>query len=380
MYDLFTREVTENPYSTYASIREKYKICQVNPGPTWVLSRFEDVSYALKNHQIFTSTKNSQMTSPSWIKKECHRDFFMWSKDPPEHRRYRATIDRPFLKSVIADLQPLAERTARDLTDTFKARRDIEFLEDFSYPYVSKVLGHITGLQESNCLINIRSWIRSIQLLFSNNPTSAEIKELETATMEQNAYFTQMIKDCRRNPGNNIVSSLVGDQINGKPLTDDMIINALNLVISAGFATTVHQLANTVVQLERRPQMRDLLIDRPDLIPAFVDEVLRLYSSVPSAHRKTAEDVIIHGTIIPKNSSVNLLLAAANRDPRKFSNPDEIDLSRKLREHLSFGYGSHICVGLFLARMELEVAVKYLLPYMMRISCPADNELQTNLF
>jgi len=217
--------------------------------------------------------------------------------------------------------------------------------------------------------------MQAVQLICHKKPCDDIIKKIEAATIKQNSHFASIIDEKRKNPGEDIASKLLNAEIDGKRLSDDMLNNALDLLIRSGFLTPVHQLGNILVQLERRPDLRKSLVDSPHLIPAFVDEMLRLYSSVAASYRHTTQDVTIHGVTIPKGSQVTLLLAAANRDPRKFSNPDEIDLSRK-SEHLAFGYGPHACVGLLLARLELEIAIECLLPRVESITCPTEHQLK----
>ncbi len=374
--DLQSSEMRVNPFPTYTWLREEKPVCRVEPGGLWALSRFDDVQFALKNYAIFSSANKAQLLSPSWLRKECHRDLFVIAKDPPEQTPYRAAIIRPFLSSAIAGLVPLMQRTAASCADRMFARGEADFIEDFAYPYIGKIIGHITGLEGTQSLSEIRGWVEVVQQLSYRPPDEADLKRMEEVIIRQHAYFDEVIKEKRRAPTDDVISQLVHTQVEGKPLSDGMLSNAMDLLLRGGFLTTVHLLGNGMVQLERRPELRRSLIQSPELIPAFVDELLRLYSSGAASVRFTTQDVELHGVTIPKNEAVILLQAAANRDPRHFSNPDDFDLTRPLKKHMAFGYGPHACVGLALARLETEIAFENLLPHLETFSCPPEEQLK----
>lgn len=375
MIDLLSQEILHNPYPVFNELRETNSVCPIKPGNLWAVSRFEDVQYALKNHGLFTATKRMDLLKPKWLREECHRDMFLITRDPPDYNKYRKFISTPFQSNAVRKFRPLMESVAQSLCRDIAMRPTLEFFEEFAYPYIGQIICRILGLEGSQSIDDIREFIQAVEVVGHDTPCPSAITRWEKAVIKQNAYFDNLIAKNRQTSENNVVTHLLKVNNDGCPLSNSEITNALDLLIRAGFMSSVHLMGNAMVQLSRRPDLHQKLAQHTELIPAFVDEMLRLYSSVPLVVRHTTQPVTLQGVTIPQGTEVALLLAAANRDPRKFSNPDEFDLQRPLEQHMAFGYGPHICLGLALSRMEVEVALGYLIPSVKSISCPSQNEL-----
>lgn len=376
MVHLQSPETIIDPYSNYTTIREKYPVCHIQNEGIWTLSRYDDVKAALKNTTLFITKYREEIVAPSWLRKECRHHLFMLTKDPPEYTAYRGLINQPFLSKSINRLKPLMRETARALTQDISQKSSIEFLEDFAYPYIGKIFCRITGLEEVNSIKDVRLFVQAVALLSHKRPDENAIRRMEDAITKQSADFIEIIRDRRENPKDDIATKLVQAKIDGKPLTEDMLINALDLLMRTGFQPTVHLLGNGILQLVNSPELCRTLIRAPELVPAFVDELLRLHSPSPLTIRHTSAPVTLHGVTIPKGAAVLMLLGAANRDPRVFSNPDQFDLCRNRKKHMAFGYGPHICVGMALSKLEAGIAFTQLLPIINRFTCPPQQELE----
>ena len=164
--------------------------------------------------------------------------------------------------------------------------------------------------------------------------------------------------------------------MDNKKLSDKELFGIMSLIILAGFSTTVQMLNNGIILLSRRPELVAQLVKSPDLIPAFIEELLRFSPAGAGTLRITTESVVLANITIPKGEMVMAVLASANRDPNRFSNPDTFDISRSnAKRHMTFGYGVHNCVGAALARLELKVAFEILLQEFNTFHCPPHDEL-----
>ena len=377
MIDFLSHETQANPYATLSLMREKFPVCQIEPGNAWALTRYHDAQYALKRHDLFSAAGVKSIVAPDWLAPDCRRELFLATEDPPEHTPHRDLVNKAFVSGVINSLIPLMRKAAQQLLDQiFEKPSPCEFMEDFSFPYTDTVINSIIGISDQQKVDDIRQWVHALENLTIVRPSDSEVAVLESATRHQTKILTNIINDRREKPRDDFVTKLVNSPTEGFELTDKILVNILDMLITAGYMTTVHILGNTVLQLSRHPDLIVFLQNNPDMVPNLVEEILRLYSPLLCTLRKTTEPITLHDTVIPNDAIVLIYTAAANRDPRVFANPDEIDLNRpNIKDHIAFGSGAHVCIGLGLARLEIKIAVETILQNVNTIQCPADSEL-----
>jgi cytochrome P450 len=377
MINLSSPSFFENPYPILNDMREKHPFCEIEPGNTWVLSRYDDVKEALNNYSLFTSARKAEQFIPDWLREDIRPNFFLPCADPPDHLSRRSAISAPFARNKIQSLRPLMIETAEKLAAEIRAREHVEFLRNFAYPYISKIFGYITNLDTLQPLEETYEWIKALELSSTPHQSTQDIQHIESIIIKQRKLFEDVVQDRRKTPADDLISSWVHSTLNGEPLSTDQLINIIELMIRAGFQSTVHMLAASIIQLRRRPDIHKQLVDSPVLMPAFVNELLRLYSSVPLAVRHTTQEVTLHGRTAPAGAQVWLSLAAANRDPRRFDNPDEFYLTHPpSNKPIPFGFGPHNCLGQHLGLLEVEMATRSLLPLIENMSLPEDRELR----
>ncbi|MBN4055646.1 cytochrome P450, partial [bacterium AH-315-K03] len=349
MIDLLTDENLIDPYPAYNKIREDTPVCELIPGGIWLVSRYDDVRKGMSDYELFSSTRKAEIYSPSWMDKEFKTDFYIACKEPPEHHKLRSAIDAPFTKQAVRSLLPLMHDTASTLVDKLKPGSSLEFLRDFAYPFVGTIIGNITGLGSIQSLSEIHRWININELASTPDLDKKTIDRIKPILQNQKLLFKKAVEDTRliKKPlqDRTFFERLVFSEIEGTPLTVEQLINIIELMIRAGFQTTVHLLATAITQLTTNPALLDKLINNTDLIPSFVEELLRLHSTAPFMVRHTTRDYVLQNTLIPKNATVWFSLAAANRDPRAFNNPNDYILNRQNSQHIAFGTGPHICLG-----------------------------------
>jgi cytochrome P450 len=206
-----------------------------------------------------------------------------------------------------------------------------------------------------------KHWVDSIGMMTPIEPDAATAASIRQAIAEEDAYFRDVIERRRKQPGDDMVSLLLRAELAGQRLDTAQIVSFLCLLLGAGIDTTIHLISKALLFLSRQGAILARLRQEPALIPDFIEEMLRFDPPTHVLPRLTTREVRFRDRSIPANTFVLLLLAAANRDPAQFEQPDEFILERKPRGALAFGHGPHLCVGAALARLEARITLEILL-------------------
>jgi cytochrome P450 len=375
--DLRAEQFARNPYSIYRVLREQFPVCQVTDG-TYLLSRYEDVKFALKHFDLFASGwSNAPQAHPQWIRSDYKRADFLTETDPPEHDIYNAIVNKSFVRQAVNALEPLLRETACSALKKMQQRDgNYDFLSDFAYPLAGAALGRITGLEISSQLQRARSWIDLAESFTDLSPPPAQKLHMEKIILDQHNYYDEIINERRRNPKNDLATMLAQAEIDGEKLTSQQLHTALNVFTVAGFQAPAQQLAFAVGLLKQRADLTAALQFEPKKIDDFFEELLRFDNPTLGVMRRATTAIELHGAIIPAGAKVLLLVGAANRDPEQFPNPDLFELQRaNIRSHLGFGHGPHTCLGAALARLEMKIGLEILLPHLNSINWPAAADL-----
>lgn len=373
---LISPEVKKNPFPVYEKIRNEFPVCQVEPDGIWVITRYKDVVAALKNTDIFSSAAVRTLYQPEWLDAECHLDYSILSEDPPEHDIHRRFINKAFVGRVINSLIPMMEETAQSLLEGIRGPGEVDFIKDFADQYVGKIMGYITGTEDMQSIAELRNWVALTEQVTPARPDDARVIALEAAIRRQRVYFRTVVAERRILPRADLISELVQADTEGQELSDQMIVGLLELLVAAGFLASTNMLSHSIIQLAREPYLFGRLKKNVELIPAFIEEIIRFDAPTQAALRQTTRDVTIRDVTIPKGALVLILLASANRDADCFEDPDRFMLNRKnIREHVAFGNGVHTCIGAALARLAAKIALSAIVKEFDEVSCPPDDEL-----
>ena len=376
MIDLQSPETIKNPFPIYSDMRNDSPVCRVEPGGLWAISRFDDVAFALRRHDLFSSCASRSVIAPPWLSEDCRRHLAMVTEDPPHHYPIRKLVNNVFTKKNITQLAAFITALAQRLVKTLQPNQHIDFYEQFAYPYAGKIIGRITGTEDNQSIHDIRHWLSLITAITAERPDDHTIEAIEKTQRAQNRLFDQIISDRQRHPKADLVSDLIESQKNTPGITIDLLSNLLDVLTRGGFAPPTHILSNALIHLSSHPQLVQQLKDSPDLIPAFVDEVFRYYPSVHCLLRQATREIALHSHTIPKGAHVLMIVAAANRDSTQFTNPEKFDIHRKNnKNHLTFGFGPHRCVGEHIAKLELQIAIRALLDKFSVFECPEPDKL-----
>jgi cytochrome P450 len=302
-------------------------------------------------------------------------DPILVNADPPAHTRQRALVNRAFTPRKVKALETDIRNLANRLVDGFATRGYCEFVDEFAVGLPLVVIVRALGLPESDLPI-LKQWSDDVFLVIGNHRIAREhvVRALHSQ-VEMINYFSQQIAECRRAPRVGFINDLVCAGLNDdEPFTEAEMIAILMQFLTAGNETTTKLLASSMLLLLRQP---DLLAEvRADysLIPALLEEALRLEPPVLSMFRQATEDTQIGGVPIPAGSDVWMIFGSANRDESEFSEPPTIDLTRpNAQAHLAFGHGAHYCLGAALSRAEGRIALETLFDRLSDIKLGTNN-------
>jgi cytochrome P450 len=313
----------------------------------WAFLRYEDVLYALRNHEIFSSAKHP-LAERSLIQR-----LVLIHDDPPRHLRFRKIVNRAFSSARVEAIEPWIETVAWTLIKEFHGN-EVDFAERFAIPLPTTVIARLMGIPESEYKV-FHQWSEAF-ISF----TTTDIAARNRSMREMTEYFGKMAAQRRKHGAEDLISALVDAEVEGHRLEDWEVLGFCILLLVAGNETTVNLLGNIINALARRPKLWLDLRNKALPVEAIIEETLRFESPVQRLLRTTVQDVEVAGVPIAKGDVVALYYGAANRDSAAFPNPDEFDPVRDNRKHLAFGSGIHFCLGSQLARAEARIALSSL--------------------
>lgn len=283
------------------------------------------------------------------------------SFDPPRHTRLRKLVAPSFLPRSLRDRGERIEAIVDGFLDELAGRPCFDLISDFAVRVPIQVICDLLGVPGAEYPRFIR-WGASVALSLDSTWTLGQYRRLRTSLEEMTAFFRELLAERRQRPADDVVSDLVRAQDDGdEPVSEQDLLATAELLLVAGFETTVNLIGNGALRLLHDDDARHWLLANPDRSADLVEEVLRFDPPVQHTMRLTHRPTTIAGTDLPADTGIAILLAGANRDPAVFENPDKFDPERpNNREHLAFSAGVHYCLGAGLARMEAAVALRAL--------------------
>jgi len=364
LQQIFDAANRANPYPLWAKLRQTpvgFQEDGPDDGGTYVVSTYREIEALLHDPRISSDLRNCAQTGGR--PRTTTAPYRFISLDPPEHDRLRRLAMRHFgppeRPTYLEQLRPEILRIVNTLLDQMRGQRQIDFVESFAYPLPVTVICRILGVpREDEPMFHV--WA-SLLVESLAGQTDAQRRQREQAQSDLNQYMAGLVERHRELPGDDLLSRMATDTGPEGRMANPYLVATAALLLVAGHETTVNLLGNGLLTLLRHPAILDRLRNAPDLIPATVEELLRYEPPVQFlVSRTTLDEIPIAGTTIPKGVLVTLALAAGNRDPARFPDPDRFDPERRDNEHLGFGSGIHICFGAPLARMETQIALREL--------------------
>lgn len=361
-----------DPYPILAQARVEAPVFYIPELDYWCVTRHEDVAKIYRDPISFSSEgmHDMRVPMPAAVVKDVGPNYVFPFKgqlnttDPPQHTRIRKLMMKAFTPRQVGGREGEIRNIANDLIDSFPDEGVIELVSAYTSLVPTRVIALVLGMDQE-LAPKFSGWVGAFFAL-SASPEMAE----EEATMhwsrlvEFDRLTRAFVEERRESPADDLTSELIrAESDDGSPsLTDDeLLANILGLIAAASDTTSI-LIANTVYMLLRKPQLWEAISADRTLIPAAVEEALRLRSPVRGNRRTTTRDVELGGVKIPAGVSIYFQLGSANRDEAVFENPEQYDLRREnVGEHLGLGYGPHFCIGASLARLEARVAVETLI-------------------
>lgn len=363
-YNLLTTEARENPYPVYASLRKEDPVHWSELLQVWILTRYDDVLTALRDPAL-SSDRLKQYAAHQLHGLDLNivSDYLrvanrmMIIKDVPLHTRLRRMASESFTKSALDVWRPIVQKVVNRLLDRSQKVGRMDLVSEFAQPLPALVIAEMFGIAEED-KDSFQRWSDDISKFWGGSFGNIEEdgRRANEAMVLLEQHFLNIIRTRRENPGDDLMSHLILNQEKGRVDAEELTAQCV-LILVAGHVTTIDQISNGVHALLTFPGEMQKLREHPEMINSAVEEILRFDSSVPFIHRVAKEDVVIRGRRISKGQVVFLGLAAANRDPEQFADPDRLDIARQPNKHVAFAVGPHLCLGAELARRELALGL-----------------------
>ncbi len=385
--DWQSAEFKTNPYTFYTQLREQ---APVYPGPkirgqqAWLVTRYDDVARVLKDETFAKDTRNAwtpeQLKKAPWLPPMFRPlQNNLLSLDPPDHTRLRALVHKAFAPRMVERMRAETHTLAHELVDKMAAEGGtVDLIERFALPLPITIIGRILGVPEKDNA-KFHRWTSAFVSLGSWRHAFLKVP----AVLQFIRYLRNLVRQRAEVPQDDLVSALVLAREQDDALTEDEVLAMTFLLLSAGHETTVNLIASGTLALLEHPDEWRRLQAEPALMKSGVEELLRFVTPAEmSTERFARADTEVAGTVIPKGALVLGVIASANRDPRRFENPETVDVARQDNKHLAFGQGIHYCVGAPLSRLEAVVAFGALterLPNLRLGVAPAKLEWRSSL-
>ncbi|MDP9099121.1 MAG: cytochrome P450 [Verrucomicrobiota bacterium] len=361
---LLEPEILANPYPLYHKLRSEDPVHWDRFLHTWVVTRYPDVMNVLHSFSAERTPTPEQLTAMGLsglneiAKVMVKQMLFM---DAPAHTRLRGLASVAFTPQKVRVLKSHIQEIADSLLDCVQARGEMDVIADFAAPLPAIVTAEMLGVPTEDHL-NLKKWSADFAEMlgnFQHNPD--RIPRVLESTNNLTTYFRDAIAKMREHSREGLIHSFMTAELEGDRLTEEEIIANCVVTMVGGQETTTNLIGNGLLTLMRNPDQLARLRDEPNLLTSAVEELLRYESPSQHTGRIAREDVEMGGKQIRKGQAVMAIMAAANRDPERFPNPDEVILDRADNKHLAFGWSSHFCFGAPLARMEGQIAFETLL-------------------
>jgi cytochrome P450 len=355
MFNPWAYEFHEDPYPIYARLRAEAPVYHNEALGFFAFSRHADVLAAFKDARTYSNRGGVSLEQLADERADVRPFLSMLGMDPPEHDALRALVSKAFTPRRVQEQAPRVRALARHYVDAFSERGSCDFIAEFAGKLPMDVVSEMLGVPESD-RDELRAWSDAVvhrEEGIEGLPPSAIQAAAKLA-----AYYAKLVAERRRKPGADLVSALLDAELEGARMQDRDVIGFLFLMIVAGNETTTKLLGNALYWLARHPGERERLRRDPSRIPGWIEETLRYDNSTQLLARRATRDHEVRGVRIRAGDKVVLLVGSANRDEEVWERPDVYDIGRDTMQSLSFGRGTHFCLGAALARLEAQISLE----------------------
>ncbi len=370
-FDPFARETMLDPYPGYRTLLTGPKVWYSRKRGIWIIPGYEEVRQALRDDEALSSAQSQARFRV--------RLQTMNAQDPPVHTRLRRSVSRAFTPRAMKAWEVNINRVADELVDAMINRGRVEIVNDLAKPLPNRLITMMLAIPQED---------RHQFLEWADTINEAAFAPLSPRGMALNMRSSQaiiamhrsldpMIKARRAAPGDDLISMLAAPS-GEDTLSDDEVFWSASMLVGAGSETTTNLISGLFLTLAQRPDVYARLREHPELIPAAIEEQLRLVSPVQGFYRTATRDYRVGEHTIPAGARVLVLYAAGNRDPAHYPDPDTFDLDRNPTDHLAFGGGAHYCLGTHLTRIEVGRVLTQMIPRVKEIRLAGQHRYLVN--
>lgn len=365
------------PYPTLQALRSHDPVHR-NPDGSVFLTRYDDV------RQVYQSRATSSDKKVAFGKQfgACplytHHTTSLVFNDPPYHTVVRRLLASAFTPRKLAEMEPLIEAIVDRLLDRLEDLGEFDLIPEYAVQLPTELISFMLGVPPEHRPA-LRGYAQAILGALDPVVSEERIEAGNHAVTEFGALLDDLIAHRRANPDKGgqgeVLETLIFGDVDGRRLTNEELIQNCIFLLNAGHETTTSLVGNSAAILLGAPDQHQRLIDDPDLISPAIEEFLRLESPLQMGNRLATEDIVLSDTTLPAGTYIHTSIAAANRDPTVFANPDVVDITRSPNKHLAFVTGIHVCLGATLSRIEGRIAVGKLVQRFPNLQSTGPNEL-----
>lgn len=364
LYQLLDPEVLANPYPLYHKLRTRDPVHWDPFLHAWVVTRYADVVHVLHQYSANRTPTPEQLSALNLSALNPIAEVMvrqMLFLDPPDHTRLRTLASAAFTPRRVEQLRSHIQDVMDTLLDAVVSKGSMDVIADFAGPAPAIVTAELLGVPAADHA-QLKEWSQDFAEMlgnFQHNPDrfSRVLRSVENLC----GYFRSAMREQASHPREGLVQAMMSAEIEGTRFTEEEIIANLIVTMVGGLETTTNLIGNGVLTLLRHPAEFERLRADPSLIPSAVEELLRYESPSQHTARLAPADVELGGKSVRKRQAVIAVMAAGNRDPERFPEPDVLDIARKSNQHLAFGWAAHFCFGAALARLEGQIAFNAIL-------------------
>ncbi|MFW2545209.1 cytochrome P450 [Primorskyibacter sp. 2E107] len=353
------RDFIEDPHPVLHALRREQPVFRNADGSVY-LTRYEDVLKVYRSRDMLSDKTEAFGEKFGKCPLHTHHTTSLIFNDPPYHTVVRKLIAGAFTPRKLAEFEPLIEGIVARLLDRVEDLGELDLIEDFAKVLPTEIISFMLGIPEE-----YRARLRgySLAILGALDPVvpPERLAEGNRAVEEFGAILTELIDHRRRHRDGGhqgeVLESLIFGEHDGRRLTQEELVQNCIFLLNAGHETTTSLVGNAMGTLFDAPDQHRLLRAQPELIGSAVEEFLRIESPLQIGNRLAGEDIALSTVVIPKGTYIHTSIAAANRDPEVFQNPDAVDITRKPNKQIAFITGIHVCLGASLARVEGRIAI-----------------------
>ncbi len=349
--DFWSDEVIGNPYPHYKRLRDLGPAVWLSQHDAWAITRHDSVREALRNGEVFSSARGCMMNEQT----NSAMHGVMLCSDDPEHRKLRNVFARPLMPAALAPLKVRLAELAERHVDKLMAAGTFDAVTDLAHFLPLNVVTDLVGLSEEG-KANMLAWAAGIFNAFGPDTHVRTLQGIEI--LRQAFSYLQTVKRESLDPdgwGAALFAAADRGEVSYQSATA-MLVD----YVTPSLDTTINATSSAIWLFARHPAQWDMLRDSPKLMSGFIDEVVRLESPIRAFSRYVTRDYEMGGVVLPAGSRALMLYACANRDERRYADPDRFDITRDARDHVGFGFGTHLCAGMHLAKLEMTVLFEIL--------------------